>query len=103
MWPKHSCFGPRPFARSLPLQRRPRPKQECFGHIEVLMKKTILTLLLLLLALPLAAAQKVDTAAIDGIMTKALASWHVPGASIAVVKDGQVVYLKGYGVRDIGT
>src|SRR5512139_1574944 len=67
------------------------------------MKKSILALLVLLIALPLAAAQKVDTAAIDDIMTKALAAWHIPGASIAVVKNGEVVYLKGYGVRDITT
>lgn len=67
------------------------------------MKRTILTFLLLLIALPLAAAQKVDTAAIDDIMTKALAAWHIPGASIAVVRNGEVVYLKGYGVRDITT
>lgn len=67
------------------------------------MKKTCLLLLVLLVAIPSFAAQKVDTAAIDAVMTKALAVWHIPGASIAVVKNGEVVYLKGYGVRDIST
>ena len=27
--------------------------------------------------------------------------WNVPGLSIVIVKDGQVVFMKGYGVRDI--
>ncbi len=28
--------------------------------------------------------------------------WEVPGAAIAVVKDGQVILAKGYGVRELG-
>lgn len=29
-------------------------------------------------------------------------SWQVPGLSIAVVKDGKVIFKKGYGVRELG-
>src|SRR5206468_3170642 len=31
-----------------------------------------------------------------------MAAWHIPGLALAVVKDGQVVIAKGYGVREIG-
>ena len=31
-----------------------------------------------------------------------VADWKVPGLSVAVVKDGQVVFAKGYGVRELG-
>jgi D-alanyl-D-alanine carboxypeptidase len=38
---------------------------------------------------------------IDAAMTNALLRQHVPGASLAIVQNGKVVYAKGYGVRDI--
>lgn len=28
-------------------------------------------------------------------------AWHIPGMAIAVVKDGKLVYAKGFGVRDV--
>jgi len=28
--------------------------------------------------------------------------WAVPGLAVAVVKDGEVVFAKGYGVREVG-
>lgn len=43
-----------------------------------------------------------DAAAIDSITRDALKSWRVPGAAIAVIRDGEVIYLKGHGVRDVG-
>ena len=45
----------------------------------------------------------VDGAAIDRIMKTAMSKWHIPGASVAVVQNDKVVYLKAYGVRDIAT
>jgi len=53
-----------------------------------------LTLLALLLALPLAAQ---DTAAIDKIVAEVLAKTGAPSASIAVVKDGKIAYVRAYG------
>ncbi len=38
---------------------------------------------------------------LDAFIAKALKEYRVPGAAVAVVQDGQVVLLKGYGVRDI--
>ena len=46
-----------------------------------------------------------DTAAlgdfIDGIMKAHIEQLHIPGAVVAVVKNGRVLYAKGYGHQDI--
>jgi len=42
-----------------------------------------------------------DPATIDKIMTDALKHFDAPGASIAIVKGGKVLYTKGYGVRSV--
>lgn len=39
----------------------------------------------------------------DAYVAKAVKDWNVPGLAIAVVKDGSVVFAKGYGVRTVGT
>jgi CubicO group peptidase (beta-lactamase class C family) len=49
-----------------------------------------------------AAAGLPDGKDLDRIVHKALQAWHVPGAAVAVVRDGRVVHLQGYGVRDQG-
>ena len=43
-----------------------------------------------------------QTAALDAYIEKAMADWKLPGLSIAIVKDGQAVYVKGFGVRELG-
>jgi CubicO group peptidase (beta-lactamase class C family) len=48
------------------------------------------------------AAQQVDSAAIDAIVKDALQSWHVPGVAVAIVRNDEVIYLKGFGVKEIG-
>src|SRR5438874_3270595 len=51
-----------------------------------------------------APAEKADPAAdIDAVVRDALKAWGVPGIAVAVVRDGQVVYLRGHGLREIGT
>lgn len=40
---------------------------------------------------------------LDSYINQGLKDWHIPGLSIAIVKDGKVVVMKGYGVRDIET
>jgi CubicO group peptidase (beta-lactamase class C family) len=39
----------------------------------------------------------------DAYVTQALATWKVPGASIAIVRNDSVIYAKGYGVRQVGS
>lgn len=38
----------------------------------------------------------------DAIAVKGVADWKVPGLAVAVVKDGEVVFARGYGVRELG-
>src|SRR3954467_13017537 len=38
---------------------------------------------------------------LDGYTAKAVRDWKVPGLAIAVVKDGRIVFAKGYGVREL--
>jgi CubicO group peptidase (beta-lactamase class C family) len=37
----------------------------------------------------------------DAFMARQLELWRVPGASIALVKDGRIILTKGYGLRDV--
>jgi len=37
----------------------------------------------------------------DAIVTKAMADCNIPGMSVAIVRDGKVVYAKGFGYRDV--
>lgn len=60
-------------------------------------------LLVLCLLVSVASAQWIDTPGIDKLMDEAMKHWQTPGAAIAVIKDDQVVYLKGFGVRDVKT
>jgi CubicO group peptidase (beta-lactamase class C family) len=38
---------------------------------------------------------------LDGIVTKAMADSKIPGISVAIVRDGKVIYAKGFGYRDV--
>ena len=40
---------------------------------------------------------------LESYISKGIKSWEIPGLSIVIVKDGKVVWMKGYGVRDIET
>jgi CubicO group peptidase (beta-lactamase class C family) len=44
-----------------------------------------------------------DVAAVDATVARTLKAFDVPGIAVAVVKDGQVVMAKGYGVRSLKT
>ncbi len=71
------------------------------------MKSTFLRLnlfLLLLLFPALLFAQTLDEKLkeIDAYAQKAGDDWNVPGFAIGIVKDGKVVFTKGYGIRELG-
>jgi CubicO group peptidase (beta-lactamase class C family) len=38
----------------------------------------------------------------DAYVRKAVVDWEVPGLAVAVVKDGAVVFSRGYGLRELG-
>jgi len=64
----------------------------------------VLSVLALAFPIPAAlAAQPIDTDAIDAIVQAGLKSWQVPGAALAIVRGDEVVYLKGYGVAEVGS
>ncbi|MEJ2009866.1 MAG: serine hydrolase, partial [Acidobacteriota bacterium] len=37
----------------------------------------------------------------DGFFARAMARWHVPGAAFVLVKNGKVVFIKGYGYANL--
>ena len=44
---------------------------------------------------------KMDTSALDHFIQSSMLDWKVPGVSVAIVRDQSVLYMKGFGVRDI--
>lgn len=66
--------------------------------------RTAAVLLSLLFTLATSAKQAgpIDAQAVDRIMTRMVEAWQVPGAAVAVVVDGKVVHVKGYGTRALG-
>ena len=48
------------------------------------------------------AQQKDPAAAFDAYTTQAFKDWGAVGLAVAVVKDGKVVFAKGYGVQELG-
>ena len=40
---------------------------------------------------------------LDAYIRNGMSDWQVPGLTVAVVKDGEVVFLRAYGVRQVGT
>lgn len=39
---------------------------------------------------------------LDTYVTHSLAQWQVPGAAVCIVKNGKVVLMKGYGMKELG-
>ncbi|HEV3256813.1 MAG TPA: serine hydrolase [Gemmataceae bacterium] len=59
--------------------------------------------LVLGLAVPVAApAASIDSAKVDALVKGALKAWEVPGAAVAIVRDDELVYLKGLGIKELG-
>ena len=67
------------------------------------MKKLSLLTCLLVSKLILAQTPAFIKDSIDSYINKGLKDWDVPGLSVVIVKDGKVVLMKGYGVKDIKT
>ncbi|MBI5486257.1 MAG: serine hydrolase [Deltaproteobacteria bacterium] len=40
--------------------------------------------------------------AIDEYVERAMPAWNVPGLALAVVQDGRIVHVRGFGVREVG-
>jgi len=69
-------------------------------------RKTSFLLAIILLAILNLQAKdplKKTIAELDNYYETALKKWNVPGMAIAIVKDNQVIYAKGFGVKNICT
>src|SRR6266487_4818919 len=40
---------------------------------------------------------------LDNYVNRALTDWQIPGIAVCIIKNGQVIVMKGYGVRDYDT
>ncbi|MEZ5293640.1 MAG: serine hydrolase [Vicinamibacterales bacterium] len=63
----------------------------------------LFTLVAVILAGAPAGAQPAPLSGLDGYVERAVREWRIPGLAIAVVKDGEIVFAKGYGVRRLGS
>ena len=66
------------------------------------MKRILAIAATVAIALPAFAQQKETYAGYDAYVNQALATWKVPGAAIAIVRNDSVIYAKGYGLKEIG-
>ncbi len=68
------------------------------------MKKILYTTFLLLLLTQVKSQQpRFITDSLDSYILKGMKDWQVPGLAIAIVKDGKVVAMKGYGESNLST
>jgi CubicO group peptidase (beta-lactamase class C family) len=74
-------------------------------HYRNLMRRSLLPATLLLFPAATTSAQQSSDALarqLDAYTTQAVKDWGAVGLAISVVKDGRVVFAKGYGVRELG-
>jgi CubicO group peptidase (beta-lactamase class C family) len=65
------------------------------------MRKPLLFLLFLLPAIAFAQTPSFITDSIDSYIAEGMKDWQVPALGIVIVKNDKIVWLKGYGVKDI--
>jgi len=46
-------------------------------------------------------AARQSLAGFDSFLTEAIKAWEVPGLAVAIVKDGEVIFAEGFGLRDV--
>jgi CubicO group peptidase (beta-lactamase class C family) len=51
----------------------------------------------------IARGQGLDTRTIDDLVQGSLKTWEVPGAAVVIIRGGRRIYLKGFGVRELGS
>ena len=63
--------------------------------------KLLILLVALLGSVNLIAKEPKSIKAIDSYVESVMETFHVPGAAIGIIKDGEVVHMRGYGIADI--
>ncbi len=51
--------------------------------------------------MPIAAQNQPNFTSLDPVVEQIMKEWKVPGLALAIVKEGKIVYAKGYGYRDV--
>src|ERR1700742_5023358 len=71
------------------------------------MKKLYLFFFGIIIVTSLSQAQGINRSkfisdSLDVYINRALTNWRIPGAAVCIVKDGKVVMMKGYGIKELG-
>ncbi|HVV55014.1 MAG TPA: serine hydrolase [Mucilaginibacter sp.] len=71
------------------------------------MKKIYIFLVGIIIVTSAANAQQVDRSkfisdSLDTYINRAMTNWRIPGLAICIVKDGKVVKMQGYGIKELG-
>ncbi len=68
------------------------------------LKQALLFSAIIILVLPhsIFGQSKFITDSLDIYITREMKRWNIPGVAISIVKDGKVIYQKGFGVREVG-
>jgi len=68
-------------------------------------KVQIFILIILIISTPscvFSQSSKLDLEKLDNYIESSYKSWEIPGMAIAIVKDNEVVFAKGYGIKEYG-
>src|SRR6202012_1880364 len=71
------------------------------------MKKLYALLISIIIFTSAAEAQQIDrdkfiSDSLDNYINRAMTNWRIPGVAVCIVKDGKVVMMKGYGIKELG-
>jgi CubicO group peptidase (beta-lactamase class C family) len=71
----------------------------------VIVKKNLFLIWLVILSSNIFASDRIQEILpeFEKYVEKVQAEWGAPGIAVGIVKDGRVVYIKGFGVREVGT
>lgn len=64
------------------------------------MRKLLLFTLFFLIPVQIFAQIKLMGKSIDEYITESMKRWEIPGMSVAVIENGKITHLKGYGVKE---
>jgi CubicO group peptidase (beta-lactamase class C family) len=64
------------------------------------MRRFVITVCIFLIAVT--ASAQLSDAVLEKDVRDTIAAWHLPGLAIAVVQNDRVIFVKGYGIKEIG-
>lgn len=87
--------------------RAPRRQRSGHGHSHVSARRCCMlfaaaSIASLLPAASSGASLPISPASIDRTVARTMEAFEVPGVAVGIVKDGKLVFAKGYGVRELG-